>query len=189
MRASAPLFVASLIASAPAERGRESPASAVSLGRAARRRRYPDRPRRRAARDDPSRQLASARASGCASGAGCRSTRANALPAQLQPANPDREPAACPMWRSPAAALIRAAAGFAPQGAAFGRDRWRRQDRCRRRRRRRGLGGGQRRRPDLRSARVRSLSAAVNGGGEIRYSGNPQVSSAIHGGGAVHRGD
>ena len=40
------------------------------------------------------------------------------------------------------------------------------------------------------SVRARSsLSAAVNGGGEIRYSGNPQVSSAIHGGGAVHRGD
>jgi hypothetical protein len=27
----------------------------------------------------------------------------------------------------------------------------------------------------------------VNGGGEIRYSGNPQVSSAINGGGTVRR--
>jgi hypothetical protein len=29
------------------------------------------------------------------------------------------------------------------------------------------------------------LSATVNGGGHVRYWGNPAVSSAIHGGGAV----
>ena len=29
------------------------------------------------------------------------------------------------------------------------------------------------------------LSAAINGGGLVRYSGNPQITSAVHGGGAV----
>jgi len=33
----------------------------------------------------------------------------------------------------------------------------------------------------------RSLAAAVNGGGEIRYSGNPAVTMAINGGGNVRR--
>ena len=33
------------------------------------------------------------------------------------------------------------------------------------------------------------LSAAVNAGGEIRYSGNPSVSMAVHNGGSVRRGD
>ena len=33
-----------------------------------------------------------------------------------------------------------------------------------------------------------SLSAAVNGGGHVRYWGNPSVSMAVHGGGAVTHG-
>jgi hypothetical protein len=33
------------------------------------------------------------------------------------------------------------------------------------------------------------LSAAVHGGGEVRYSGNPQVSMAVAGGGDVRRID
>ena len=44
-------------------------------------------------------------------------------------------------------------------------------------------GGGQ---IKVRSLRV--LTAAVNGGGEIRYLGNPVVTSAIHGGGAIQPG-
>ena len=35
----------------------------------------------------------------------------------------------------------------------------------------------------------RSLSAAVNGGGHVRYWGNPATSVAIRGGGSVKRGD
>jgi hypothetical protein len=34
-----------------------------------------------------------------------------------------------------------------------------------------------------------TLNAAVNGGGSIRYWGNPQVTSAIQGGGSINRGN
>jgi len=40
---------------------------------------------------------------------------------------------------------------------------------------------------DVRSILASDVSAAVNGGGDIRYSGNPQVSMAVSGGGNVSR--
>jgi hypothetical protein len=33
------------------------------------------------------------------------------------------------------------------------------------------------------------VAAAVNGGGDIRYAGNPAVTMAVRGGGSVSRGD
>ena len=34
-----------------------------------------------------------------------------------------------------------------------------------------------------------SIAAGVNGGGEVRYAGNPQLTTAIDGGGTVRPGD
>ena len=84
--------------------------------------------------------------------------------------------------------LIRALGGFRRAARSC---RWRSAAAARstaRRRSRQRLRRGPRRRANLASAPRHSLSAAVNGGGEVRYSRQSRrSSSAIHGGGAVHR--